>query len=305
MEIFTSLPHDRKSTEVKKGMELEQDKLKKIERLSHARQNVLVSELIVGLPISARYSLSLSWLLNWFPRPTVKLKFVAECDAELYEGFDGRRNGFLGCGRFSISEDREHLGIQGENGYALVKMQPDQRSGDPRYSAGVFDGVYYVSYFGGNVLGDGSYPLGSMVPGVSMVSRKDPCSKRKSSPASIFTLLKETGGLGHVHMGEKVVALVVMNVIMVPFAMKVKFLTSLANRVFDGGGMDGPFICMLHMGIFCYMILHTLSVAIITVVQRCNMASPSAFVEFTDEIDTRFSLFLEDKEFYGGSIDRK
>ncbi|KAG6385456.1 hypothetical protein SASPL_154291 [Salvia splendens] len=38
------------------------------------------------------------------------------------------------------------------------------------------------------------------------------------------------------------------------------------------------------------------------VVQRCNMASPSALMELTDEIITRFSLFLEDKVFYGGVL---
>ncbi|KAG6430737.1 hypothetical protein SASPL_108810 [Salvia splendens] len=69
--------------QVMNGMELKQNQPKGTECLSHARQNAPMRELSVVLPISACYSLSLSWLLNWFPRPTVKLKFMAQHDEEM------------------------------------------------------------------------------------------------------------------------------------------------------------------------------------------------------------------------------
>ncbi|XP_042030132.1 uncharacterized protein LOC121777066 [Salvia splendens] len=54
--------------------------------------------------------------------------------------------------------------------------------------------------------------------------------------------------------------------------IRMKLLQIIANRVFDGGGMDGPFICVIYMGIFCYMLLHTPNVACISS-QSCNDAT--------------------------------
>ncbi|XP_057803987.1 putative pumilio homolog 7, chloroplastic [Salvia miltiorrhiza] len=92
---------------------------------------------------------------------------------ERYEASDDGRKGFLGCGGFSLSGARGNSRIQGENGAALVEMQHERRSGDPRYPPGLFDGMFSRSDFGGNVFGDGSYPLGFVVPGVASGSVGD------------------------------------------------------------------------------------------------------------------------------------
>ncbi|KAL1534331.1 pumilio 9-like [Salvia divinorum] len=85
---------------------------------------------------------------------------------EKYEAFDDRRKGFLGDRGFSFA--RGHSRIPGENSSAFLEMQHDRRSGGPQYSPGWFDGMFSRAGFGGgNVFGDGSYPQGFVVPGVS------------------------------------------------------------------------------------------------------------------------------------------
>ncbi|XP_042009709.1 uncharacterized protein LOC121758366 [Salvia splendens] len=86
---------------------------------------------------------------------------------ESYGAFDDRRKGFLGRGGFSFSCARGHSRIQGETGSAFLEMQHDSRNGDLWYSSGRFDRMFSPSGFGGNVFGDGSYPQGFVVPGVS------------------------------------------------------------------------------------------------------------------------------------------
>ncbi|XP_042063135.1 uncharacterized protein LOC121807017 [Salvia splendens] len=90
-----------------------------------------------------------------------------------YEVYEDLRKGFWGHGGFSLSSAEGHYRIQGENGSAFLEMQHDQ-SGNLHYSPGLFDGMFSPPDFGGNVFGDGSYPLGFVVPGVSSGLKRTP-----------------------------------------------------------------------------------------------------------------------------------
>ncbi|KAL1564655.1 hypothetical protein AAHA92_06968 [Salvia divinorum] len=102
---------------------------------------------------------------------------VQSCEginSERYKASEDLRKGFWGHGMFCLSGVRGNSRIQGENGSAFLEMQHDLRSGNPQYSPGLFDGMFSRPDFGGNLFGDGSYPLGFVVPGVSSGLKRTP-----------------------------------------------------------------------------------------------------------------------------------